>query len=44
MGQTGFAWLRIGSCGGHCEHGNESSGSIRRRDIFDKLRDSQLFK
>jgi hypothetical protein len=27
-----------------CEHGNESPGSIRKRDIFDKLSDSQLFK
>jgi hypothetical protein len=25
---------------GFCEHGNEPSGSIRRRDIFDKLSDS----
>jgi hypothetical protein len=44
MGRTGFGWLRIGSSGGLYEHGNEPSGSIRRRDIFDKLSDNQLFK
>jgi len=27
-----------------CEHGDESSGSIRKQDIFDKLSDNQLFK
>jgi hypothetical protein len=25
---------------GFCRHGNEPSGSIRKEDIFDKLRDS----
>jgi hypothetical protein len=34
MVRTGFAWLRIGSGGRLFEHGNEPSGSIRRRDIF----------
>jgi hypothetical protein len=29
---------------GFFEHGNELSGSIRRRDIVDKMSDSQLFK
>jgi hypothetical protein len=29
---------------GLCEYGNEPSDSIGRRDIFDKLSDSQLFK
>jgi hypothetical protein len=29
---------------GLCEHGNEASGSIRKRDIFEKLSDNQLFK
>jgi hypothetical protein len=29
---------------GFCEHGNEPSGSIKKQDIFDKLRDNQLFK
>jgi hypothetical protein len=33
MGRTGFNWLRIGSNGGLCEHGNEPSGSIGK-DIF----------
>jgi hypothetical protein len=28
---------------GFCEHGNEPSDSIRK-DIFDKLSDSQLFE
>jgi hypothetical protein len=30
MGRTGFGWLRIGSG----EHGDEPSGSVRKRDIF----------
>jgi hypothetical protein len=30
MGRTGFGWLRIGSSDGLCEHGNESSGSIKK--------------
>jgi hypothetical protein len=29
---------------GLCEHGNEPSGSIRRRDFFDNLSDNELFK
>jgi hypothetical protein len=29
---------------GFCEHGHESSGSIRKQDIFDKLSDNQFFK
>jgi hypothetical protein len=29
VGRTGFSWLRIGSSGGFCEHGNEPSGSIK---------------
>jgi hypothetical protein len=29
---------------GLCEHGNEPSGSVRKKDIFDKLSDNQLFK
>jgi hypothetical protein len=33
MWRTVFSCFRIGS-GGGLEHGNESSGSIRRRDIF----------
>jgi hypothetical protein len=34
MGQTGFSWLRIGSGGGVCEHGNETSGSIKKAGYF----------
>jgi hypothetical protein len=26
---TKFIWLRIGTSGGLCEHGNEPSGSIK---------------
>jgi hypothetical protein len=33
-----------GPVAGLCEHGNEPSGSIRKRNIFDKLSDCQLFK
>jgi hypothetical protein len=29
---------------GLCEYGNETSDSIRKQDIFDKLSDNQLFK
>jgi hypothetical protein len=29
---------------GFCEHGGEPSDSMRKRDIFDKLSDNQLFK
>jgi hypothetical protein len=25
---TGLIWLRIGTSGGYCEHGNKSPGSI----------------
>jgi hypothetical protein len=28
-GWIGFLWLRIGAMAGSCEHGNESSGSIK---------------
>jgi hypothetical protein len=27
-----------------CEHGDEPSGSVRKRVILDKLSDNQLFK
>jgi hypothetical protein len=30
MGRTGFSWLRIGSSGGFCEHGYESSDFIKK--------------
>jgi hypothetical protein len=29
---------------GFCEHGDEHSGSVRKRDIFDELSNNQLFK
>jgi hypothetical protein len=29
---------------GFCEHGNETSGSIKKTGYFDKLGDNQLFK
>jgi hypothetical protein len=29
---------------GFCEHGDEPSGFVRKRDFFDKLSDNQLFK
>jgi hypothetical protein len=29
---------------GFCEHGDESSGSIKKAVFFDKLSDNQLFK
>jgi hypothetical protein len=31
----GFIWLRIGPCGGFCEHGNESPGSIKEGELLD---------
>jgi len=33
LGRTGFGWFRIVSSGGFCEHGDEPSGSVRKRDI-----------
>jgi hypothetical protein len=30
MGRSGFGWLRIGSSGGICEHGNVPSGSTQK--------------
>jgi hypothetical protein len=30
MGRIGFGWLRIGSGGEFCEHGNETLGSIKK--------------
>jgi hypothetical protein len=44
MGRTGFDWLKIGSSGGFCEHSDEPSGSVRKRDFFDELSNNQLFK
>jgi hypothetical protein len=31
---AGFIWLRIGTSGGPCEHGNEPSGSIKCWEIL----------
>jgi len=31
-------WLRIGTCGGLCECGNEASGSIKCGEFLDCLR------
>jgi hypothetical protein len=36
--------LRIGSSGGLCKHGNETSGSINKIVLFDKLSNYKLFK
>jgi hypothetical protein len=36
---TGRIWLRIGTSGGSCEHGNKPSGSIREGEFFDKMSD-----
>ena len=32
---TGSSWLRIGTGGGHCERGNEPSGSIKCGEFLD---------
>jgi hypothetical protein len=29
---------------GFCEHGDEPSGTVRKRNFFDELSDNQLFK
>jgi hypothetical protein len=29
---------------GFCKHGDEPSGSVRKRDFFDELSDNQLFR
>jgi hypothetical protein len=34
MWQTGFGWFRIGSDGMLCEHGDETSGSIKKAGYF----------
>jgi hypothetical protein len=34
MGRTVFGWLRIGPVAGFCEHGDEPSGTVIKRDIF----------
>lgn len=37
--RTGFLSLRTGTCGGTCNHGNESLGSIKDKEFLDKLDD-----
>jgi hypothetical protein len=32
---TGWSWLRIGTSGGHCQYGNELSGSIKCGEFLD---------
>jgi hypothetical protein len=34
MGRNGFGWLRIGTRAGFCEGVDETSGSVRKWDIF----------
>jgi hypothetical protein len=31
---TGLIWLRIGTSGGSCEHGNETSGCIKFWEVL----------
>jgi hypothetical protein len=40
IGINGAHWIRlarIGSSGGFCEHGDEPSGSVRKRDFLTSL-------
>jgi hypothetical protein len=34
---TGFIWLRIGTSGGSCEHGNEHSSSIKGGEFLEQI-------
>jgi hypothetical protein len=34
MGRTGFCWLGIGPVAGLCEHGDESFGSIKKKQAI----------
>jgi hypothetical protein len=36
---TGFPWLITGTGGGLCEHGSESSGSMKGGEFLDQLSD-----
>jgi hypothetical protein len=40
----GFIWLRIGSSGESCEHGNGPSGSIKGREFLGQPNYYQLIK
>ena len=33
--RTGSSWVRIGTVGGHCECGNELSGSVKCGEFLD---------
>jgi hypothetical protein len=41
IGIDGANWIQLAQ--DLCEHGNETSGSIRQQDTFDKLSDNPLF-
>jgi hypothetical protein len=41
---TGCIWLRTLISGESCEHGNETSGSLKRGEFLDWLNDYQLLK
>jgi hypothetical protein len=42
--RTGFIWLKIGTSGGICEHGNEHSDSIIYKEYPDQASDYYLLK
>jgi hypothetical protein len=44
VAQTGLIWLRIGTSGTSCEHGNELSGPIQFGKILQWLSDWWLLK
>jgi hypothetical protein len=42
--QTGFIWLRTGTCGGSCEHGNELLGPIKGEKSLDQQNDCHILE
>jgi hypothetical protein len=40
----GLIWLKIGTSGGSCEHGNEPSGSIKCCDVLELLHNWRLLE
>jgi len=42
--QTGLIWLRIGTSGGICEHGNEPSGCTKWGEFLELLRNYQILR
>ena len=40
---TGWSWLRIGTGGGHCEYGDEPSGSVKGGEFVDYLQNQLAF-